>query len=193
MKVYVASSWRNPHQRRVVELLRGLGHEVYDFRDQETAFGWAEVLPSWPGLPSPAELREGLRQDVAARGHEADRAALDGCDACVLVLPAGSSSHWELGYAVGRGSGAYVYAPGELVEPELVYSGAAILATERELLDAFTPCVPGTCCSCGYTGEEETTCPRAVDGQHCEHWWDGTEEQAEAEERKFNVEDRRPS
>jgi hypothetical protein len=33
MRVYVASSWRNPWQPNVVGLLRSLGHKVYDFRE----------------------------------------------------------------------------------------------------------------------------------------------------------------
>jgi hypothetical protein len=33
--------------------------------------------------------------------------------------------------------------------------------------------VSGTCCSCGYSGEDETTCPHRSDVLHCEHWYDG--------------------
>jgi len=33
----------------------------------------------------------------------------------------------------------------------------------------------GTCCSCGYTEEEETSCPKREDQIHCVHWWDGPE------------------
>lgn len=32
-KIYVASSWRNPFQQEVVNILRDLGHEVYDFKN----------------------------------------------------------------------------------------------------------------------------------------------------------------
>lgn len=31
----------------------------------------------------------------------------------------------------------------------------------------------GTCCFCGFSGEEETECPDSMDETHCEHWWDG--------------------
>ena len=31
----------------------------------------------------------------------------------------------------------------------------------------------GTCCSCGYDGQEETECPKRADRTHCVHWWDG--------------------
>ena len=41
-KVYVASSWSNEYQPRIVAFLRERGHEVYDFRNPErkTAFCW---------------------------------------------------------------------------------------------------------------------------------------------------------
>lgn len=32
-RIYVASSWRCVEQPRIVALLRGAGHEVYDFRN----------------------------------------------------------------------------------------------------------------------------------------------------------------
>jgi hypothetical protein len=32
MKIYVASSWRNTYQPEVVQKLRAMGHQVYDFR-----------------------------------------------------------------------------------------------------------------------------------------------------------------
>ena len=31
----------------------------------------------------------------------------------------------------------------------------------------------GKCCSCGYTGEEETRCPKRDDEIHCVHWSQG--------------------
>lgn len=35
--------------------------------------------------------------------------------------------------------------------------------------------VEGLCCKCGYSGVEETPCPKDEDG-HCQHWWDGDPE-----------------
>ena len=46
MKIYVASSWRNEHQQRVVKLLEEKGHEVYDFKHpngDNNGFSWGEV------------------------------------------------------------------------------------------------------------------------------------------------------
>ena len=50
MKIYVASSWRNPEQPEVVTALRSLSYEVYDFRnpgDGKSGFGWREIDPNW--------------------------------------------------------------------------------------------------------------------------------------------------
>ena len=33
--------------------------------------------------------------------------------------------------------------------------------------------IDGTCCSCGYSGADETPCLKREDGTHCEHWCDG--------------------
>lgn len=34
------------------------------------------------------------------------------------------------------------------------------------------PAKYGTCCACGYEGDEETLCPNRKDKIHCVHWWD---------------------
>jgi hypothetical protein len=43
--VYVASSWRNPMQPAVIQVLKAAGIPAYDFRNPEggTGFSWAEV------------------------------------------------------------------------------------------------------------------------------------------------------
>ena len=75
--IYVASSWRNQYQQRVVSLLRELGHEVYDFRNPSPdnhGFSWSEIRPSVEGvvarrLPgcSPPPRRPGRVPDGHAR------------------------------------------------------------------------------------------------------------------------------
>lgn len=47
-KIYVASSWRNPFQQEVVNILRDLGHEVYDFKNPphgNGGFQWSDIDP----------------------------------------------------------------------------------------------------------------------------------------------------
>ncbi len=43
--------------------------------------------------------------------------------------------------------------------------------------------IGGTCCSCGDTGPEETECLKRKDKTHCNHWWDGTDEENPKEDR----------
>ena len=75
-KVYVASSWSNEYQPRIVAFLRERGHEVYDFRNPErkTDFCWSQISGNWEkisvrqrwpwaGCCSPAELQHIPRQD----------------------------------------------------------------------------------------------------------------------------------
>ena len=44
------------------------------------------------------------------------------------------------------------------------------------LINIPTP-INGICCSCGYSGEEETKCPDREDQTHCYHWWDGPDKE----------------
>lgn len=147
MKLYVASSWRNEHQPGVVEVLRLARHEVYDFRRPDPAdpenhgFAWRDVDPEWTprslnGLVDVPRWRRMLAHPLAYRGFMLDLRALEWCDACVYVLPCGRSASWELGHAMGRGKPGIVLAL-EPVEPELMFSGAAICGSIPELLEAL--------------------------------------------------------
>ena len=121
MKIYVASSWRNNIQPKVVEALRIQGHEVYDFKNPEpgdNGFHWSEIDPDWKQW-TPAELKDALRHPIAVRGFNKDMNALDECDVCILVMPCGRSAHLEAGYALGAGKPTIILlADGE---PELMY------------------------------------------------------------------------
>jgi hypothetical protein len=106
MKIYVASSWRNPWQPNVVGLCRSLGHEVYDFRDPNPGegargFSWREVDPHWQAW-SPERYRQGLKHPVAQAGFQSDAKALVWCDACIAVQPYGTSTAMEVGWAAGQ-------------------------------------------------------------------------------------------
>lgn len=127
MNIYVASSWRNPRQPAVIVALRDAGHEVYDFRNPmpgDHGFHWSEIDPSWKQW-GPATFREGLKHPIAKAGFAKDMAALEKCDACVLVLPCGRSAHLELGYAVGALKHTIVLldedSTSRPIEPELMY------------------------------------------------------------------------
>lgn len=119
-RIYLASSWRNPHQPWLVELLRDKGHHVYDFRNPpySTGFKWGDI-----GLELPctaAEYRGALLSHPrAAQGFNADFAAMRWAEVGLLVLPCGRSAHLELGWLAGAGKRTIILTQdGE--EPELM-------------------------------------------------------------------------
>jgi len=122
-RIYVASSWRNPHQPAIVETLRAAGHEVYDFRNPTPGgkgFGWSQLgLGDWRDY-TPEVAREALRHPIAQAGFKSDHDAMEWADTFVMVLPCGRSAHLELGWACGAGKRAFILQT-EQQEPELMY------------------------------------------------------------------------
>lgn len=122
-RVYVASSWRNQYQPGVVNHLRNLGLDPYDFRSPakgENGFQWRDVDPDWQNWDVD-RYRQGLKHPTAQKGYEFDLRALIECDHTLLVLPCGRSAHLELGFAAGRmKKTAILYPSGVNVEPELM-------------------------------------------------------------------------
>ncbi len=139
LRIYVASSWRNPHQQAVVGALRAEGHEVYDFRHPspgETGFNWSLVDPHWRQW-TPAQFREALQHPAARHGYALDMHALAAAAATILVLPCGRSSHLELGYAVAAGQQTFVLCESALDEPELMYSMSTVCLDVFEIIAAL--------------------------------------------------------
>ena len=66
-KVYVASSWSNEYQPRIVAFLRERGHEVYDFRNPErkTDFCWSQISGNWEKMELMYNLFDGIFPTVA--------------------------------------------------------------------------------------------------------------------------------
>lgn len=136
LKIYLASSWRNPRQPEIVRLLRGLGHEVYDFRNpgpDDKGFGWSEIDPEWRDW-TPEKFRRILAHPIAKRGFGNDFRAMQWADTFVLLLPCGRSAHLEAGWAIGAGKRTLILVePGE---PELMYKLAGEICTSvAELTD----------------------------------------------------------
>jgi hypothetical protein len=122
MKIYVASSWRNEYQQKVVSSLRNNGHEVYDFRNPSKnnhGFSWSEVDPNWQNW-NRHEYREFLEHPIAVSGYKSDFNAMKWADVCVLVLPCGRSAHTEAGWMKGADKITIALIP-ENTEPELMY------------------------------------------------------------------------
>lgn len=131
-KIYVASSWRNPHYPDVVRALVGVGHECYDFRNPcegNDGFSWREVDPDWINW-TPEEYVRHVQSPVAYDGFNLDKSALDWCDTCVLVLPCGRSAHLEAGYAAGQGKDVVFLLHPDKFEPELMYLLGSGFATD---------------------------------------------------------------
>lgn len=124
MRIYVASSWKNQYQPALVETLRLVHHQVYDFRNPSPGnegFAWRSCTKTRPPWTA-AELSEVLEHRNAKKGFGLDMAGLKWCDVCILLLPCGRSAHLEAGFIAGSGKPVLVYArPEERFEPELMY------------------------------------------------------------------------
>lgn len=131
MKLYVASSWRNPHQPFVVEALLQAGHQPYDFRNPpgRTGFAWSEIDPAWEGW-SHDQYLAALEHPLARAGFASDHDAMDAADGCVLVLPCGRSAHIEAGEFPGSGRPLWILLASEPEEPELMYRSATGIARD---------------------------------------------------------------
>lgn len=158
MKIYVASSWRNEFQPGVVETLRKLGHEVYDFKNpqnggENSGFKWSEIDPNWRDW-TPKQFADNLDHPISQKGFDSDFDAMIWADVCVLVLPCGRSAHTEAGWMKGRGKPVFVYIP-VAQEPELMYKVYDLIIGDMKALDAlFTNLTLCPQCGCNKIGLE---------------------------------------
>lgn len=118
-KVYVASSWRNLAQPGVVQAIRSLGHEVYDFKNPPHGgggFHWSDIDPDWKNWDG-EQYRKALDHPIAQAGFRSDFEAMLWADTCVLVQPCGRSAH--LGWFCGKERRTIMMLD-EQIEPELM-------------------------------------------------------------------------
>lgn len=150
MKIYVASSWRNPYQSGVVEFLRTLGHDVYDFKNppQKSAFSWSSINPHWR-LWRPKEWREALSHPYALRGFNSDFNGMLRSDCGVFVAPAGPSACMEIGWLAGAGKKT-VY-----LIPEGFTSDNDAAPTNRKDFNTIEPDLMVSLCSHFVIGKDE--------------------------------------
>lgn len=104
--IYVIGSLRNPQVPKIAQALRAAGWDAFDdwhaagphaddcWRDYEKARGRTYI--------------EALNGYAAKHIFEFDLHHLKRCDAALLVLPSGRSSHLELGWVLGQGKPGYV-------------------------------------------------------------------------------------
>lgn len=141
MKIYLATSWRQKEeQQRLVQLLRGAGHAVYDFVHPDgpgtPGFQWSDVDPDWEKWSTETYAKK-LNDPIAIKGFNRDQLALESCEVCIMLLPCGKSAHLELGCAAGIGKFCIIYIP-EKQEPELMYRMAhAIVDNDATLIRAL--------------------------------------------------------
>lgn len=147
-RIYLATSWRNEHQPRILAMLRDAGHEVYDFRNPQrvdftlhwklddavdSAFSWDDVDPNWRAW-TPDEYVSGLQHPRAQEGFRRDFDAMRWCDTCVVLMPCGPSAALEAGWCKGAGKRLFVHVAG-LREPDLMYLVAdRFTLTDEDLL-----------------------------------------------------------
>lgn len=157
-RIYVASSWRNEHQPRIVETLRAYGHEVYDFKNPapgQKGFGWrdcggqsAEDGPG-KGAMTIDSYAEAINTDRAREGFAFDIDALDWADTCVMVLPCGRSAHLEAGYACGQGKHVIWVLSEDRWEPELMYLMGHDFVTDETAVPTEPTIEDDAICECG--------------------------------------------
>lgn len=138
MRIYVASSWRNEVQPMVVATLRGLGHDVYDFKNPSgglDGFAWSDVDEDWQNWDVISYVRA-LHHPAAETGFANDYKAMQWADAFVLVMPSGRSAHLEAGWAIGQGKPTCILLADEQ-EPELMYKLATSIVVDMNQLEEW--------------------------------------------------------
>ncbi|MDD3414845.1 MAG: hypothetical protein PHY47_12695 [Lachnospiraceae bacterium] len=137
MKIYIASSWKNGDDVKVIaDYLRGNGHEVDCFADESTGrfvFHYSEI-DSFENL----DAINFLYDERSKKAFTEDKKWIDWSDCVLLVLPAGKSAHLEAGYAVGKGKHLIIYQPvfpkGEF---DVMYGFADLITDDFKTIENF--------------------------------------------------------
>lgn len=123
IRIYLATSWRNTLQPKVVEQLRDAGYDVYDFRNPngEKGFAWSDIdLTVYGGegvkpdakwdhdVSDPEVFVQALLSPEAKHGFDRDYQAMQMADIFVCLLPCERDAHMELGWATAAGKETYV-------------------------------------------------------------------------------------
>ena len=158
-KIYVASSWKNELQQKIVALLREQGHKVYDFTKPKGEFepsAW-ETVSLNPDECAVVEFADAVMNPEVNKRFNNHVTAMTEADTAILLLPCGRSAHAEAGFMAGLGKRVFVFGEGEMIKPELMYLlFDAFTNNIDELLKWVDEPIPGVCRVCGCT--EENPC-----------------------------------
>lgn len=77
-------------------------HDIYDFRDTNSAFHWREVSPDWEDWYA-SDYLHALELPMVRKAFENDFKALRECDLVILLNQCGISAHIEAAWAAGKG------------------------------------------------------------------------------------------
>lgn len=138
MKIYIASSWKNTKLAcKVAVRLINAGHEVDAFFDDSGGryvFDWREIAKDKNKL----NAMSFLKNEKAQKAFKEDKKWLNWCDACVVVLPAGNSTHLEAGYAKGKNKILIIYsAKFSKGEFDVMYGFADLLTENIDAIVEF--------------------------------------------------------
>jgi hypothetical protein len=135
--IYLSTSWNNPKHNEILNLLRAEGHIVYDFKNpngMRSLFSWKDLNINVEQC-TPYDLVSSLHRPQASHQYIPDILNLKKSDIYLLLLPAGNSSHIEMGYAYGLGKSIVIFS-GIYLKPELFYSMADFITGDlSNLLD----------------------------------------------------------
>src|SRR3990172_601026 len=118
--IYLIGSLRNPEVPKLAAALRAAGHEVFDdwyAAGPEADDYWQRYEQDERGH----SYIEALAGYAASHVFEYDRKHLDRCNTGVLLMPAGKSSHLELGYMIGQGKPGFIVLPSEPERFDVMY------------------------------------------------------------------------
>jgi len=149
-------------------------------------FGLEHVLEREAKVPEAQEefdvriqlvaAREAIQRGVDVAEETEKNAVAKGRREVLLEMKRVFDRRWRSEPNAERGNGLYAaraWASEELAK----LAGAATPVRDDAKKETRPEGIGGRCCTCGYDGEDETPCPLRVDATHCEHWWDGPEEE----------------
>lgn len=137
MKIYLASSWRNSHYYNMLDRLKAIGYEVYNFRDSNSSFSWKQVDPEG-AMATNKRYLENINNELCEKAFANDMGALAECDVCVMLMPCGNSAHIEAGYAVGASKPVAIFlGDDDSLRPDLMWKMADLVTDEQVKLESW--------------------------------------------------------